>query len=216
MALIVEAAPVGAVIYDSLPFSIGGTASGAAQIKASGAAGVAIYLGSCTPALLRAIFATGLGAFPVTVGNAFNGDEAVALIRALGFPVGVHCFLDVEGDEIMPPGPQNPEPGMATDVLIASIDAWCGKVAAAEFIPAHYGGNPQPLTSGELWGLASKGYWKGGGSCRDRNNALAEPLRCGWMLTQLTPSVQRGGYLVDANAAGEDYLGRSLMWAREV
>jgi hypothetical protein len=75
-----------------------------------------------------------------------------------------------------------------------------------------YFGSPQPLTSDEMWHLKLKRYWRGQGSIRDRHNQLAEPTKCGWCVTQMFPSVVRGGVLVDIDVIGQDYLRRVPNW----
>jgi hypothetical protein len=75
-------------------------------------------------------------------------------------------------------------------------------------VPGVYVAPPQQLTSDELWSLRVVRYWKGGGSIRDRNGALAEPAHCGWCLTQMWPSQMCAGMLVDYDAVGEDFRGR--------
>lgn len=203
----VEAANVGARVVDSLPFSTSGTAEQAVALKCSGVDGFAGYLGAMTPARLLAVLSAGLAFIPVTFGGEYEDGAAdeVAQLKALGIPAGASVFLDMEGMKAFKSDPA---------VLISKVNAWADAIAAAGYIPCLYVGVPQPLTSDELWKLHVKGYWRGQGSVRDRNGALAEPTGCGWMMTQAWPSVTRAGVLVDCNQVGQDYKERVPMWVR--
>lgn len=202
-----EAATVGARVVDSLPFSQGGTAAQAAALKASGVDGFAGYLGAMTPARLAAVLAAGLAFIPVTFGGEYEDGplDEIAQLKALGIPAGASVFLDMEGLKAFKTDPTK---------LIGMVNAWADGIAAAGYTPCLYVGVPQPLTSDELWNLRVKGYWRGQGSVRDRNGALAEPTKCGWMMSQAWPSVVRAGVLVDCNQVGQDYRERVPMWVR--
>lgn len=204
--MIAKTAHVGAVVVDSLPFSMGGTAAQAQALKASGVDAVACYLGSINTARLGHILDAGMGFVPVTFAGEYNDgpNDEIAQLKALGIPAGVTVFLDLEGLSAFKTDP----PG-----LVAKINAWADAVKAAGYIPGLYVGVPQPLTSAELWSLRVQRYWRGQGSVRDRNNALAEPAGCGWCMTQMYPSYTRGGVWVDANMVGQDYKARVPTWA---
>ncbi len=201
----VENAKVGAVVVDSLPFSQAGTAAQAKALKAAGADGVAVYLGVVSKERVAFVLAAGMGCFAVTLAGEYNDgpNDEIGQLKALGLPQGKHVFLDMEGMAAYKTDPL---------VLIAKANAWADGIRAAGYKPGLYVGNPQPLTSAELWALHVEFYWKGQGRCVDRNNNLAEPTGCGWCMTQMWPSHSRGGVWVDSNMAGQDYKGRSLTW----
>lgn len=194
----VKAIPVGARVIDSLPYSQGGTAAGAKGLKDAGVEAVALYLGVASKTQSEAVLGAGMGAFGVTLGNRFNGSDAVRQAKALGLEPTCTLFLDVEGQEAwhMPPAE-----------LIGKINAWADMVSHEGYLPGLYVGNPQPLTSLELHKLRVYRYWKGQGRCVDRNSQLAEPLN-GWCMVQYYPSVTWGTVWTDQNMVGQDYKGR--------
>lgn len=195
---------------DSYPLSAGGTRAQLDAVRASGIDGVILYLGVATAARVADAVAAGLAVMCVTTANHYDGATAAAECKALGLPAGCTVWLDVEGQEAW----QTP----AAD-LAAKIDAWARAVEAAGYVPGLYAGAPQPLTSGELWALSVKRYWKGLGRCVDRSGALAEPHGSGWCLIQLQHDNGSGQWwpapdapgrvLVDVDAVQADYLGRT-------
>jgi hypothetical protein len=112
-------------------------------------------------------------------------------------------WLDLEGMHAFKANPVE---------LIAKINTWANAIASAGYMPGLYVGVPQPLTSDELWNLRVSRYWRGQGSVRDRNNALAEPTGCGWCMWQAWPSKHRGGVWVDDNLVTADYRSRVPTW----
>lgn len=202
----IKTAKTGSVVIDSLQFSQAGTQAQATALKASGVDAVAVYLGAVNAARVGFLLNVGLGVVPVTFGGEYadGSSDELAQLKALGLPLGIHVFLDVEGLKTFHTDPV---------ALRNLIGAWAKPLKDAGWIPALYAGVPQPLTSDELWKLPVELYWKGQGRQVDRNNALAEPTGCGWAMTQMFPSVQRGGLLVDANMTGNDYKGRTVIWA---
>lgn len=199
-------AHVGAAVVDSLPFSQGGTAAQAAALKASGVDAVAVYLGVVSAERVGYVTAAGMGCFPVTLAGEYNDgpNDEIGQLKALGFPPGNHVVLDMEGMAAFKTDPPT---------LISKVNAWADGIRAAGYKPALYVGVPQPLTSAELWALRVELYWRGQGSVRDRNNALAEPSGCGWGVIQAYPSTTRGNTWVDVNMVTQDYKGRLLTWA---
>lgn len=221
-------ADIGAVVVDSLPFSQAGTISQARGLAQHNVAAVALYLGVCNRARLDHVLQAGMAAFPVTLAGEYNDgpNDEIAQLKALGFPAGIHVFLDMEGMAAYRTDPP---------VLIGKIDAWADGIRAAGYKPALYVGNPQPLTSQELWKLRVELYWRGqgrtvdrfnklaepGGWARpgpvvDRNLDLAEPWGCGWAIDQKFPSRHLGtpSTWVDMNMVGQDYKGRVPIWAK--
>lgn len=203
--LTTKPANVGSRGVDSLPFSGGGTTAQAQALKAAGVEFFVGYLGAMNPARLAAVFAAGLAFMPVTFAGEYEDGAAdeVAQLKALGIPAGASVWLDLEGMKAFKSDPAQ---------LIAKINAWADTIAAGGWMPCLYVGVPQPLTSAELYALRVVRYWRGQGSIRDRNNALAEPAGCGWCMTQMFPSVTWGGVLVDANIIGQDYKARVPAW----
>ncbi len=202
-----EKASIGACVVDSLPFSQAGTQSQATALRASGVDAVVGYLGVINAARVAFVLSAGLAFIPVTLAGEYNdgpNDEAMQL-QALGIPAGTTVFLDLEGLAAFKADPV---------ALIAKINAWADGIAAAGYVPGLYVGVPQPLTSQELYALRVQRYWRGQGSVRDRNNALAEPAGCGWCMTQMYPSITRGETWVDCNMIGQDYKGRVPTWVR--
>jgi hypothetical protein len=181
---------------------MGGTAAGAKSLFTAGVVAVALYIGAADAERVKACLDAGLGVFAVTFGSTAarqNPAQAIATAKAWGLPPGTSIFLDVEG---------NAAYNTPAGTLIGEINAWGDAVAAAGYLPGAYFAPPQPLTSEELYHLRVVRYWKGGGSIRDRNGALAEPAGCGWCMTQMWPSQMAAGYLVDWNMVGEDFRGR--------
>ncbi len=194
-------APIGRIVVDSLPFSQSGTPGQAVALKADGVFGVAGYLGVISYQRVLSILDAEMGFWAVTTAGQYDGGMTVKQMQGLSMPRGATAFLDVEGLAAF----HADIPG-----LTAKINAWGRAVKAAGFIPGLYVGVPQPFTSDELWKLYVQVYWKGQGSVRDRNNALAEPTKCGFSVSQMYPSVVRASsVLVDVNIVGQDYLGRT-------
>ncbi len=198
-----EAARVGAVCADSLPFSQSGTAAQARALRAAGIEAMWGYLGVITTQRLGYILDAGMAFMPVTLAGRYGPDPALAQLRYLGITPDVTVTLDVEGLDAF-----RREPVSFSKIL----NYWADTIAAAGWMPGGYFGSPQPFTSDELWALHFKRYWRGQGSIRDRHNALAEPTKCGWYATQVYPSVVRGGVLVDLEMIGQDYLRRVPNW----
>jgi len=193
--------PVGARLTDSVTLV---TAPIALRLKDEGIDGCVQYLGSVTPEIANGILNAGLGLLLVTYADAFDGKVAGARAKALRYPAGATVFLDIEGLETL---------HTETGLFESEIDNWSKDVEAeGGFMPGIYTGVPQPLTSTELFLRRPVRYWKGQGSLRDRFNALVEPA-CGWCMTQMYPTVVRGGIEVDFNVVGADFEGRVPSWA---
>lgn len=201
----VAPAPVGAHVVDSLPFSQAGTLEQAKALRASGVDALVGYLGVINATRVGHLHAAGLAFMPVTLAGEYEDGPAdeIGQLRALGIPPGASVWLDLEGMKAFKSNPAE---------LIAKSNAWADPIAAASYMPCLYVGVPQPLTSDELYALRVKRYWRGQGSVRDRFNALAEPTRCGWCMTQMFPSYHRGGAWVDSNMIGQDYQARTPAW----
>ncbi len=207
-------AQVGAVVVDSLAFSQGGTLAQAQGLAKAGVHGVAVYLGVVNAERVGHVLAAGMGCFAVTLAGSYNNGAAdeIAQLKALGFPLGKHVFLDMEGMAAYKSDPL---------VLISKVNEWADGIRAAGYKPALYVGVPQPLTAAELWKLKVELYWRGQGCVRDRHGDLAEPYDvannngCGWSITQKYPSRNLGtpATWVDMNMVGQDYKGRVPIWA---
>ncbi len=202
-----EQAFVGAVVADSLPYSIGGTALHATGMRTQGIDCFVGYLGAMNATRLKQVLDAGMAFMPVTFGGEYEDGplDEVAQLRALGIPSGTSVWLDMEGLKAFRTDPRT---------LIGMIDLWADGIIVSGWMPCLYVGVPQPLTSEELWRLRVQRYWRGQGSVRDRNNALAEPTGCGWCMDQKFPSVTRGGTLVDMNMIGQDFKKRTPTWCR--
>lgn len=201
----VTAATVGARGVDSLPFSMGGTAAQALALRASGVDFLVGYLGVINAQRVGYVLSAGLAFMPVALAGEYNDgpDDEISQLVALGVPKGVTVWLDLEGLNAFKSDPV---------ILAGKINLWADKVNAAGYVAGLYVGVPQPFTSDELYALHVKRYWRGQGSVRDRFNALAEPTKCGWCMTQTFPSVVRAGVLVDVDIIGQDYQGRVPTW----
>lgn len=205
MNLIAQPATVGALVVDSDPYSVGGTAKEAEDLAADGVDCMIGYLGAMTPARLGYLVDASVAFMPVTFGTTpqhYSGPTSVSQCQALGLPPGCSVWLDVEGLAVFHTDPV---------VLATAEDAWCDAVEAAGFMPCGYIGVPQPHTSAELYARKFVRYWHGQGEVRDRHNALAAPA-CGWCLVQKYPSRMRGGVLVDDDVIREDLQGRVPSW----
>jgi len=207
-----EIAFVGARAVDSLPFSMGGTATQAAALKATGVDCVIGYLGSINKARLALILAAGLAFMPVTTAGEYNdgADDEIAQLAALEIPKGTTVWLDLEGMKAWTAEPA---------ALIAKLSAWATKIAAAGYMPGLYVGAPQPLTSKELFQLPFVRYWWGLGKPIDRTGALVYP-DCGWCMIQQWHNQSNGmmwkdtGVFVDTNGIQCDHKGRLPVWVR--
>lgn len=197
-------AKLGALVVDSDPYSVGGSAAVAQAMRAEGVDCLIGYLGAITSARVGFLHDAGIAFMPVTFADQFDPRTAVTQLHALDYPEGAHVWLDTENTNLPANAP--------VDGLVQQIDAWAAGIAAAGYIPAGYFGVPQPFTSDELFQLSVKLYWRGQGSVRDRHDALAEP-KCGWSMTQSWPSVMCGGLEVDKQILGRDYFKRSAVWA---
>jgi hypothetical protein len=202
----VEQAAVGARVVDSYPFSEGGDLPLAEALAADGVQCLVGYLGHMNAFRLSAVLAAGLAFMPVTTAGEYEDGAAdeITQLKALGIPSGCTVWLDLEGQKAFHSDPST---------LLAKLRAWAQAIAAAGYMPGLYVGVPQPLTSEELYQLPFVRYWRGQGSIRDRNNALAEPS-CGWCMTQMFPQHMRAGVLVDDDIVGQDYRGRVPAWLR--
>lgn len=199
-----QKATVGARGVDSYPYSVGGTASQACALKASGVDFFVGYLGVISKERVENLLSAGLAFMPVTVADQYDGAKSVAQCKALGLPAGVTVWLDLEGNIAFRTPPQE---------LIAKINAWADAVKAAGYEPGIYVGSPQPLTSAELWSLRVVRYWNALSREQDRTGALAEP-KCGWCMWQMHPSLmwRDSGVYVDVNMIGQDFLNRLPTW----
>lgn len=197
-----ELARVGARVVDSFPFSLAGGAPQARALKAAGVDGLVGYLGSMSAARVGHLLDAGLSFMPVTIAGEYRdgADDEIRQLKALDLPAGCTVWLDLEAEKA------------DAAIVIGQINAWAKAIAGAGYQPGLYVGVPQPLTSDELWSLSTVRYWRGMGSTRDRKNALAEPARCGWCMTQVYPTQIAGGVKVDFNIIGQDYLGRVPSW----
>lgn len=191
---------VGARLTDSVS-SI--SAAQAKVIAPLGIDGCIRYLGSVTPSEVQGILAAGLGFLPVTYADQFDGAKAVSQVKALGLPVGVTVFLDLEGIGAVTPAS-----------LIAQVNGWATQIKNALYIPGLYVGANSILNSQELYGLGVERYWKGLSRIVDRNGLLAEP-ECGWCMLQLFPTTTRGGISVDIDVVQSDFQNRLPVWAVE-
>lgn len=216
----VEQAFVGARVVDSYPGSGWLTAAQAARLKCTGIDGFVGYLGVMSRDRLAAVLDAGLSYMPVTVAGEYEDGAAdeLAQLKALGIPAGCTVWLDVEGPKAHAQGAG----------IIPKIDRWAADIASAGYQPGVYFAPPQPLTSDEMWRLKTVRYWKGMGSIRDRNGALAEPTGCGWCMTQLwhgSVDEPKGGQwwpdakdpakvFVDVNAVSRDFRTRLPNWVR--
>lgn len=201
---------VGARVVDSLPFSMGGTAEEARALRASGVEGLAGYLGAMNAARLAYILDAGLGFMPVTyAGEYFDGpDDELAQLKALGIPVGVTVWLDLEGEKSFRWDPVD---------LQKKINTWADAHSKAGFIPALYIGSPQPLTGDELARLRVFRYWCAASRVIDRNGKVwDEPPGCGFCMRQQWPQGmwKDTGVFVDVNIVGQDRRKRVPTWVR--
>lgn len=205
-----EKAYVGALVVDSLPFSMGGTLAQAKALKERGVACLVGYLGSINATRLKHVLDAGLAFSPVTFAGEYEDGPAdeIGQLKALGIPAGASVWLDLEGMKAFKSDPVQ---------LAAKINAWADAIKGAGYMPCLYVGVPQPFTSEELYALRVVRYWHGQGSVRDRFGNLAEPFRSfsacrGWNMIQAAPSVTWAGVLVDANLVLGDYRGEVPAW----
>lgn len=206
----VEKANVGALVVDSLPFSLGGLPDQAKALRALGVRCLVGYLGAMNCARLQSVLHAGMAFMPVTFAGEYNdgANDEIAQLKALGIPPGASVWLDLEGMTAFKSDPV---------ALAAKINAWADAIKAAGYMPCLYVGVPQPFTSSELYALRVVRYWHGQGSVRDRHGNLAEPFRSwsqcrGWNMIQAAPSVTWAGVLVDANLVLGDYKGDVPSW----
>lgn len=207
MTLEAVQATEGALVVDSLPYSMGGTPKIAQALAAEGVSALIGYLGAMNADRVGYLVEAGIQLGAVTFGTNvehFDGATAVRQAQALGYPEGATIFLDVEGLAIFHTDPAR---------LIDAINVWGGTVASNGYRDALYIGVPQPLDSAELYALHESLYWHGQGQVRDRQNRFADPA-CGWCMRQKWPSLLRGGIKVDDNTIAPDNLGRLPYFAQ--
>jgi hypothetical protein len=201
-----ELAEVGARGFDSYPFSASGTMVQADLLRQAGMEFFVGYLGAVTPERLKNVLDAGMAFMPVTFAGAYDPARTVSQLQALGIPRNVTVWLDLELGKTDPRTVDVP-------ALEAKIDAWANGVDAAYFEPGLYQGDPQPLTSDELWVRKVRRYWHALSGGWDRNYAVAQP-KSGYCMRQTYPSiVWRGtGVLVDVNSISKDFMGRLPTW----
>ncbi len=132
----VEPAEIGALVVDSLPFSLGGTAAQALALRAAGVRCLVGYLGAMNATRLGYLMAAGLAFMPVTFGMApkyYSGSKTAADCKVLGLPPGCSVWLDLEG---LPAFHEDPA------LLIANANSWAADVAAAGYMPCLLRGRP--------------------------------------------------------------------------
>ncbi len=192
----------GGIVLDSLPASYAPSDALLSLAHQAFVSAFACYLGIINRANLDKILKAGIGYIPVTLAGEYNDGPAdeIAQLKYLGIPQGTTVFVDMEGKAAFS------APRIQT---IARLNDWADGIIKEGFIPGLYVGSPQPLTSDELWNLKVQRYWRGQGSIRDYNNALAEPTGCGWCMTQMWPSRAIAGTLVDYNMVSADYKSRT-------
>lgn len=205
MELQTQEATAGALVVDSLPFSLGGNAAIARALRAEGVDCLVGYLGGINAARVEALTEAGIAFMPVTYGMVsehWNGPATVSQCQKLELPAGCSVWLDMEGLKVF-----HTDPGL----LMERANAWALDVEKAGFMPCLYVGVPQPLTGAELYSMRHVRYWHGQGQVRDRHNTFANP-DCGWCMQQKWPSLRRGGLLVDDNTIAPDNQGRLPAW----
>lgn len=158
------------------------------------------YLGSLTALELSDTLSAGLGVMPVTYGNtpmtAEQGAIDVQQLRALGFPPGITCWVDLEG--------VTRDKGS----LIDGINRRTYAIEDAGFHAGLYVGAGQPLSAVELYGLPFvTGYWRG--LSRD----IVTPAERAFQMMQCYPTVVVAGVSVDINFVTQDYKGGLPVWA---
>jgi hypothetical protein len=149
------------------------------------------------------ILAAGLGLMPVQhVANAgwtptaalgtSNGQNAARHVAAIGFPVGVNVWVDLEGIDH----------GTSAEDVIAYCNAWCAEVVAAGFVPGVYVGASAILSGDQLyWRLQFKHYWKSGSTVPDI------PHRGYQMVQRIVSGDRPFGVDIDRNVAMTDAFG---------
>jgi hypothetical protein len=209
--MIVHPAFVGARGIDSEPFSRAGTFEQAQAIREAGAEFFLGYLGAMTPERLQHVLMAGLAFMPVTYANRFNGAQAVAQCMNLGLPTGCTVWLDVEN--VWPSKINDHVAVMTIAELVTAINSWADAITRGGYQPGGYFGSPQPLTSEELYRLRVVRYLDAMSEERDRYGQLARP-KCGFCMTQVSPSRDWGGVWSDVDFIGEDFQRRLPNWVQ--
>jgi hypothetical protein len=189
---------VGARCTDSVALI---TAEGAVALRKAGIDGCGQYLGSVTAEGIQGILAAGLGFFPITYADRFNGPTTVAQLQLLNLPSGCTVWLDIESIGS----------GVPVQTLIQQINLWAVAVLNAGYMPGLYVGPGCLLTSLELYQLKVVRYWHSMSKIIDRNGQLAEPA-CGYCMYQLFPTQTVSGVNVDLNFVQQDWQGRLPVW----
>jgi len=201
MTLVVAPIPVGAKLIDTIaPLGLGQLVS----MREAGVEGVIAYLGgNLTPTLLEDAQQAKVGVVPVNFSRAeqwqpsaqlgqADAARSVRLLQALGVPLeGLYDWCDLEGCGSDPTGYLH---GYAPIILSAGAKAGL------------YVGAGGLLSGTQLYALPGfTGYW------RSQSRGIPEP-QCGFVLSQLYPSVHCAGTLVDYDYAQHDFQGRSATW----
>lgn len=178
------------------------TAAQALALRAADIDGVIRYLGSITRDELDGILAAELRVSFVTFADAFDGEAAVAQLRALDVPAfatpRVTVWLDLESDTNAPA------------IVIAKVNAWAAAIRTAGYDPGLYLGANQPLTSDQVGELDVDRYWQ------SVSYVMCPTLHgspIGFCMVQLDPPNQMlAGVEIDYDVAQHDYRGRAATW----
>lgn len=167
------------------------------------------YLEILTIAERNRIFAAGLAIAPLTEATTkdvltattgtVRGVQTRDRASSLAMPPAVSIVIDFEDP-------------MAGSNVPAHVNAMAAEIRGGHYGAALYLGEPEPLTSAEVFALSPFPYWKGAGRLVDASGGLVEPA-CGWACLQLSPleGATLAGVPVDVNVTQRDYKGRSLV-----
>ena len=126
-----------------------------------------------------------------------DGQDAILNAQAVGFPVGVNVWCDLEGVD---------RNSQAQDV-IDYCEAWFEAVNRAGYIPGIYVGAGALLTSQQLHDFSFQHYW------HSQSRVPDVPSR-GYQMIQLFPSIQMNGVAVDLDIVQDDEQGGQAQWLR--
>jgi glycoside hydrolase-like protein len=126
-----------------------------------------------------------------------DGQEASANAKAIGFPIGVSVWCDLEEVNAS---------ARAQDVMDYAR-AWHQAVGGAGYSPGLYVGTGTLLTGQQLFGLPFRHYWRASSRVPDIPNR-------GYQLIQFSPAIQLNGIAVDLDVTLPDHRGDSARWLR--
>jgi len=133
--------------------------------------------------------------FPTAALGQTNGANAASNAAAIGFPVGVNVWCDLEGVAA----------GTDPADVIGYCNAWFSAVSNAGYVPGLYVGANAILDGQQLYDLPVEHYWK------SESIVPALPVR-GYQMVQKMVHGTVNGIGIDSNTINTDSKGGRPIW----